>query len=332
VRSKIKILPVFIPHLGCTFACIYCDQQAITKSVIPAPSKIGSDILKFCKFNQGKEKEIAFYSGTFTNLTRREQQKYLDLVQPFLDKKTSIRISTRPDSIGMNILLFCRKNGVQTIELGIQSFSDRVLRSSKRNYNSQISISTCKLIKKFDFNLGIQLMPGLPGFSKKSLQNTISETIKLQPEFVRIYPTIVLKNTILEKWFLEKKYIPLKIDEAVQVVSEMIRRFEEEKIKVIKIGLQSDIEEKNVVSGPYHQCFGELVRIKIMAEKIIAKFERNRTLIISPADISLFKGFGQKMLNELKQKLPLEKIPIRVDHKMIKNKFAFRDVEVEKWW
>ncbi len=327
-----KILPIFIPHLGCPFACVYCNQHSITKSKIPEPSKTSSDISRFCKFNQEIEKEIAFFGGTFTNLSQSEQQKYFDLIQPFLDEKTSIRISTRPDSFDENILSFCRKNGVKTIELGIQSFSDNVLESSQRKYDSQTAISACEKIKKFNFNLGIQLMPGLPAFSENSLHKTIAETINLQPEFVRIYPTIVLKNTILEKWFREKKYLPLEIDEAVVIVAEMVKSFEKENIKIIKTGLHSDIEKEKIIAGPYHPSFGELVRAKILSERIIKKFEKDRTLIISPSDISLFKGFQQMMLNELKQKLHIDKIPISIDRKMPKNKFAFGDIEAEKWW
>ena len=327
-----KILPIFIPHLGCPFACVYCNQHSITKSKKPDLSTINSDISRFCKFNRNIEKEIAFFGGTFTNLSLSEQQKYFDLIHPFLDEKTSIRISTRPDSIDENILSFCWKNGVQTIELGIQSFSDIVLESSKRKYNSKTAIYACKLVKKSDFNLGIQLMPGLPGFSEISLHKTITKTIQLQPEFVRIYPTIVLKNTVLEKWFREKKYFPLEIERAVEIVAEMIKSFEKENIKIIKIGLHSDIEKENIVAGPYHPSFGELVRAKILSERIINKFERGRILIISPSDISLFKGFQQKMLNELKQKLHIDKIPISIDRKLAKNKFAFRDIEAEKFW
>jgi len=327
-----KILPIFIPHLGCPFACVYCNQHSITKSKKPVLSTISSDISRFCKFNRNIEKEIAFFGGTFTNLSLLEQQKYFDLIHPFLDEKTSIRISTRPDSIDENILSFCRKNGVKTIELGIQNFSDNVLEFSKRKYNSKTAIYACKSVKKSDFNLGIQLMPGLPGFSENSHSQTISETIKLQPEFVRIYPTIVLKNTILEKWFRDNKYLPLEIDEAVEIVAEMINSFEKENIKIIKAGLHSDIEAENIVAGPYHPSFGELVRAKILSEMIFEKFEKDRTLIISPSDISLFKGFEQKMLNELKQKLQIDKIPISIDRKLAKNKFAFRDIEAEKFW
>ena len=327
-----KIFPIFIPHLGCPFACVYCNQHSITKSKIPEPSKISSDISRFCKFNQNIEKEIAFFGGTFTHLSQTEQQDFFDLVQPLLDYKTSIRISTRPDFINENILSFCRKNGVKTIELGIQSFSDQVLESSQRKYDPKTAISACKMVKKNNFNLGIQLMPGLPAFSEKYLLKTISETIKIRPEFVRIYPTIVLKNTVLEKWFRDKKYFPLEIDEAVDIVAEMVNIFEKENIKIIKIGLHSDIEPENIIAGPYHPSFGELVRAKILSERIFNKFEQDRTLIISPSDISLFKGFEQKMLNELKQKIQINKIPISIDRKLAKNKFAFRDIKAKKWW
>ncbi|MCK5051619.1 MAG: radical SAM protein, partial [Candidatus Cloacimonetes bacterium] len=290
-----KIFPIFIPHLGCPFNCVYCNQLTITKSKIPSTRSISENIKKFCENNQLEEKEIAFFGGTFTKLSKEQQQTYLDVVNKYKDLIQGIRISTRPDSIDQEILDFCKENNVRTIELGIQSFDDSVLKTTKRGYTSQDAVESCNLIKESNFALGIQLMPGLPGFNADSLTNTIETTIKLKPDFVRIYPTIVLKNTELENWFNAGEYSPLSLQESIVITSEMISRFRENNITIIKVGLHSDIDKDDIIAGPYHQSFGELVRAEMFKVEILNNFKAN-TLEISPSDISLFKGFNSKML------------------------------------
>ncbi|MCK4652847.1 MAG: radical SAM protein [Candidatus Cloacimonetes bacterium] len=323
------ILPIFIPHLGCPFQCVYCNQKLITKSKVPSREDIRNRIEKFCRKNPANEKEVAFFGGTFTNLNPKKQQEFFDSVNLFKNKISGIRISTRPDTIDQDILSFCKKNNVRTIELGIQSFNDEVLLASKRGYNSQIAQRACYLIQ--EFKLGVQLMPGLPKFSKKTLKQTIQTTININPDFVRIYPTIVLASTELEKWYLKGKFHPLELNEAIKIVSEMIQQFEEHKIKVIKVGLHSDIDERNIVAGPYHQSFGELVRAEILLKRIIDNFE-NRTLMISVANISLFKGFNSQMLKSLKTQLNLNRIPIIIDNNLDKNNFLFTERPPQEYW
>ncbi len=326
-----KIFPIFIPHLGCPFNCVYCDQDTITKSKPPIIQSISNDVKKFCGNNKLIEKEIAFFGGTFTKLSQKIQQQYFDAVNEFKDTLTSIRISTRPDSIDQDILEFCKINNVQTIELGIQSFSDKVLSTTKRGYTSQIAIESCNLIKKNNFNLGIQLMPGLPGFNASTLDETIKKAIWLNPDFVRIYPTIVLKGTKLEDWFNNGTYSPLTLDESITITSRMIREFKKESISVIKVGLHSDIAKDSIITGPYHESFGELVRAEMLKIEIINSFKA-KTLEISSSDISLFKGFDSKMLKEIKAILLLKEIPIRISKKLKKNNFIFSDAEPDRNW
>lgn len=326
-----KIFPIFIPHLGCPFDCVYCNQETITKSKPPIVQSISNKVKKFCENNTLEEKEVAFFGGTFTKLSKELQQKYFDAVNKYKDSLTYIRISTRPDSIDQEILELCKKNNVRTIELGIQSFSDNVLNTTKRGYTSQTTIDSCNMIKKNKFILGIQLMPGLPGFSTDSLKETIETTIKLKPDFVRIYPTIVLKNTELENWFNKGDYLPLTLEKSIIITSDMIRKFRDKGISVIKVGLHSDIELDSIIAGPYHQSFGELVRTEMLKVKILSGIKAN-TLEISPKDISLFKGFDSKMLKEIKTKLGLKKIPIKINNNLKKDNFIYSDTEPDENW
>ncbi|MCF7858335.1 MAG: radical SAM protein [Candidatus Cloacimonetes bacterium] len=326
-----KIFPLFLPHLGCNYNCVYCDQKAITNVENPPVDLVLKDVKKFCDYNISDEKEIAFFGGTFTNVKDELQQKYLNTVNIYRGKFNGIRISTRPDSIDQEILDNCRTNNIRTIELGIQSFDDDVLKATKRGYTSQQAIDSCLLIKKYGFLLGIQLMPGLPGFNGKSLERSIQETIKLNPDFIRIYPTIVLKNTILEKWYRSGKYRPSSLAESIAIVTKMIGAFEKERLKIIKVGLHSDINRSSVIAGPYHQSFGELVRAEILKNEILKNFEK-KTLEISPLDISLFKGFDSKMMKEIKTKTDTAQLGIRVNKAIEKGNYYFTNKKPEYIW
>jgi histone acetyltransferase (RNA polymerase elongator complex component) len=326
-----KIFPIFIPHQGCAYRCIYCNQHFITRSKLPDIKNIEPEIAAFCRKNRSEEKEIAFFGGTFTSMTKPSQQKYLDIANKFRKHISGIRISTRPDSIDPEVLTFCKENNVRTIELGIQSFDDEVLKKTLRGYNSETAINACKLVKGYKFQLGIQLMPGLPGFCWRSLENSINLTKKIAPHFVRIYPTIILKRTKLEKWFLAGKYTPLKLNNSVEMVSGMLGEFEKNGIRVIKIGLHSDIKEEDIIAGPYHRSFGELVRAEILKKNIIENY-KPQTLVISSVDVSLFKGFKSQMLKELKQELNLDKLLIIIDNKMEKSKFLFTELPPLEYW
>jgi histone acetyltransferase (RNA polymerase elongator complex component) len=326
-----RIFPIFIPHLGCPLKCVYCNQLTITKSKIPSIQSISEKVKIFCDNNKLEEKEIAFFGGTFTKLSQEQQQTYFDAVNEHKDLINGIRISTRPDSIDQKVLDFCRDNNVRTIELGIQSFDDSVLKTTKRGYTSQTAIESCNLIKENNFALGIQLMPGLPGFNSESLKKTIETTIKLNPDFVRIYPTIILKNTELENWYKKGEYFPLSLKEAIEITSEMISRFREKKITIIKVGLHSDIDKNDIIAGPYHQSFGELIRAEMLKINIINNF-KNKTLEISPSDISLFKGFNSRMLKEIKEKKKIKYLPIIINQNLKKDNFIFTNIQPEYNW
>ncbi|MDP8268507.1 MAG: radical SAM protein [Candidatus Tenebribacter davisii] len=326
-----KIFPIFIPHLGCPFNCVYCDQVAITKSKPPEINSISESIRAFCEYNKNDEKEIAFFGGTFTKLKKELQQTYFDAVNVHKNAFDGIRISTRPDSIDQNIIDFCKDNNVRTIELGIQSFDTSVLNATKRGYTSQTAINSCNLIKENNIRLGIQLMPGLPGFNTSSLKTTIETTIALEPEFVRIYPTIVLKNTKLEGWYQAGNYSPLSLIESIKISAEMIMKFREKDIIIIKVGLHSDIDKENIIAGPYHQSFGELVRAEMLRNKILNSFE-DKTLEISRYDISLFKGFNSKMLKDLKLDNKIDSLPVKINNKLLKDQFKFSKAKPDGYW
>lgn len=268
-KSQVTI-PIFIPHSGCPHMCIFCNQWSATGTEKQADADfINSQVDRYLSGipESVKHIEIAFFGGSFTAIPIKKQEELLEAANIHLQRKTiqGIRLSTRPDYIDNNILGFLKKYGVTTIELGVQSFDDTVLHASNRGHTAQDSHEAIGLIEKSGFNIIIQLMPGLPGDTKiKSIQSAEIAS-SLSPSGARIYPAVVIKNTGLEKLYLDKSYSPLSMEEAVETCKEMHIIFDNKNIPVIRIGLHpfSGEELKNIIAGPYHPSFGFFVKSRI---------------------------------------------------------------------
>ncbi len=345
-----KIYPIFIPFSGCGQRCIYCQQEIITRTNQIDFAKIKLELAQFCAKNADYEKEAAFFGGSFTLLPQAKQEEYIAVVKPYLTLLTGIRISTRPDGINQKSLEFCKKNGIKTIELGIQSFSDRVLTAVNRPYSKKLAGESALMVQSHGFKLTIQLMPGLPADSDDSIEETIRETIRIKPDFVRIYPTIVLRGTELEQEYQVGKYQAWELEKAVTICANMIRRFTEAGISVIKTGLHSDISynEGDVIAGPYHPAFAELVTGHILYQKIMDSCRNSQgsfyeeeqsdddqvhySLLISPKNISVLKGNGSILLNKLRNNLSIKRLPISLDESLGKYDIVISETKPDYYW
>jgi histone acetyltransferase (RNA polymerase elongator complex component) len=327
-----RILPLFIPHQGCPFACIYCNQFSITQSKDESINYFQKLIADFCRINDSNEKEIAFFGGTFTSLSRELQEEYLGLVSPYLSRLKGIRLSTRPDALSTEEFEFLKARGVSTIELGIQSFDNEVLSASCRGYSSDVAISACQSVIKAGFDLIIQLMPGLPSDTFESFSDTIDKAIELQPQGIRLYPTIVLKDTKLANWFTEGKYKPLSLEDSLTWLKTGQLRCSQAGINVIKTGLHSDIEEEDILAGPHHPAIGELVQIEILYDELISKWQPEMTLEIPGNKVSLFLGHGRKLVIKLKKKLLLDKIAVAINKENRDIEYKFKKIKAQYYW
>lgn len=267
-------IPIFIPHLGCPFQCIFCDQNKIA-SQQDVPDKIQT--IKIVEqylqtMPDDAEVEIAFFGGNFTALPEPMLTEYLEAVNPYLKsgRVSGVRISTRPDCIDENILVLLKTWGVKTIELGVQSLSDKVLKASARGYKAEDVFKASRLIKENDFKLGLQLMIGLPGDSSAIARETTARAIALQPDMVRIYPTVVIAGTPLETMLHQGQYNALTLPEAVTMAKDMFLLFQQHGIEVIRMGLQPSEDLRSsgtIVAGPFHSSFGELVEQEVFKEQ-----------------------------------------------------------------
>ena len=315
--KKEYIIPVFVPHLGCPNDCIFCNQKSIsgqkkdiTKEEV---KKIIDDFLK--NTNTEDKKEIAFFGGSFTGIDVKKQEELLQVAYEYIKEGTvdSIRISTRPDYINKEILKRLKKYKVKTIELGVQSSNDYILKRSNRGHTFEEVIKAAKMIRFYGFKLGFQMMVGLPESTRIDEINTAKALIKLKPKLIRIYPVLVIKGTQLEKEFKSGKYQPLSVVQAVETCKELVKMFVKKKIAVIRIGLQNTSEITNpedenseVVAGPFHPAFRQLVEGSLWYDSIVEKIKKLNVkvkkveVIVNPEDVN--NVIGHKKENVLKLK------------------------------
>lgn len=262
-----KVYPFFIPHEGCPHRCRFCQQQKVSGHFkAPSPEQVAAE-LNLVLPAQGTG-EVAFYGGSFTLLEQALQLAYLQQVGPFIAKGqvSGVRISTRPDAIGEKQLNLLQQGGVTTVELGCQSFSDEVLKTVERGHSPQAVGRAVSLLRSRSFHVGLQLMPGLPGGDTREALQSLGQALDLEPDFLRIYPAVVLRDTVLEDDFLQGRYRPLDLDTAVELCAEMLWHCREVGVPVIRLGLQATallVPGQALVAGPFHPAFGALVRSRL---------------------------------------------------------------------
>jgi len=322
------IIPFFIPHAGCPHQCVFCDQRNITgRKIADEPSSLHRTVNRYLESRTSEEPcQIAFYGGTFTALPPATQKAYLEAAQPFIasGRVRSIRLSTRPDCISREVLGLLKEHHVETIELGVQSLDDTVLILSGRGHTAADTVHATRLLREYGFRVGLQLMPGLPGDSAETFQETVAGTISLAPDFVRLYPALVIRDTPLEELYRTNRYAPLALDEAIAVCKHALLRLAAEGIDVVRIGLQPTEElEKagTVIAGPFHPAFRQLVESAILLDSMRTALEHGKVpptavFLVHPLDISNAAGQHRSNIAALKTQFGLKHVRIRPESGM----------------
>lgn len=325
---KSYIIPIFIPHYGCPYHCVFCNQRKITGRATPVTAQDVTMIIKehLVRINRPRHIEVAFYGGSFTALPEVIQSQLLVPAFEFLKQGYihDIRLSTRPDCITPGILDNLLKFGVSTVELGVQSLDNIVLSAAGRGHTREQVADAVKYIKKAGLHCGLQIMPGLPGENWLSFIRTVENVVELSPDFIRIYPTLVIADTQLAALYQAKAYVPLNLKEAIRRSAFLKLICEYNHIKVIRTGLQATTElasNDTVLAGPYHPSFGEMVESFIflcMMEKFCETRFRKRiadsiTIHYYDKDHSKLRGLSNHNLKYLSIKYGIQKIRLVPD-------------------
>lgn len=273
-------LSVFIPHIGCPHRCSFCDQKSISGAAkAPSADEVWELLRQQAEHlnDIGAKAEIAFFGGSFTAIPRGYMTELLKTAARGvreLGAYNGIRCSTRPDCISAEITDVLREYGVTAVELGAQSMSDEVLKANERGHTAEDVRRASELIKQSGIRLGLQMMTGLYKDSAEAVMYTAREFIKLAPETVRIYPTVILKGTRLGELYERGEYRSFGFEETVELCAELLRMFGRNNIAVIRMGLHASAEvERDMLGGVYHPAFRELCESRIMLEDITARLE-----------------------------------------------------------
>jgi histone acetyltransferase (RNA polymerase elongator complex component) len=330
VESPVKpfIIPVFIPHAGCPHQCVFCNQKTITRSEAGAPStaQIEAFIRSYLKYLTPNRKpvQIAFFGGNFLGLDTREILRLLNAAAPFVHAGIAdgIRFSTRPDTLTKDRLEILNGFPVSTIEIGAQSMNDAVLERCRRGHTAQHTACAADLVKAGGYELGIQMMVGLPGDDDAGAMSTGRRIAALDPDFVRIYPSVVLEHSPLADWFRKGLYTPLSLSAGVSLVKRLYLMFQESNIAVIRMGLQvtADLENGSVLlAGPFHPAFGHLVIAEIYRDRVIELLKTSNrplgavTLRVHPKRISVMRGLKNENIHYLKKRFHIRRIDVTGD-------------------
>lgn len=342
--KKEYIIPIFVPHKGCPNDCSFCNQRKISGQLKDVTAQDVKNTIEYYLSNfkdNNKYVEVAFFGGSFTGIDKDKQEELLEAANEYIKcgKVRSIRISTRPDYINKEILKFLKKYHVKTIELGVQSANNYILKKCRRGHTFEDVKRASKMIRWNGFTLGHQMMVGLPESTMLDEINTAKALIKLKPKIVRIYPVLVIKDTRLEKEFLEEEYIPLTVEQAVERSKELLKLFNNKKIQVIRIGLQNsdeinspEIEGSQVVAGPYHPAFRQLVESSVWYDCIVEKIKNFNTkvkqveIVANDFNVNNIIGHKRENIEKLKEFYDVDVI-VKVNNEIKPGKFEVNVVK-----
>ena len=322
------IVPVFIPHSGCPHQCAFCNQKAISgqKSNRISTTQVRKQIERFLAFPRDAHRtvQISFYGGNFLGLRRSTMLALLDIAHGFIKQgdAAGIRFSTRPDTISMESLELLGAYPVQTVEIGVQSMDDQVLAASRRGHAANDTEMAVQLLNTTPYEIGLQMMIGLPGDTPAAAQMTAHKIAGFAPDFVRVYPALVLKGSPMAAWYADGKYNPLTLDAAVEQAKGLYLFFQDQSIPVIRMGLQASDElnsENTVLAGPYHPAFGHLVMSSIWLDKASELLDSEKisdqraVLYVRPENISKMRGQKNHNISKLIQRFDLKAIDVKPD-------------------
>jgi len=304
----VRLYPFFIPHAGCPHRCLFCSQQQPGGGDEPLSPAVVSGALEQMLPRCG-DGEVAFYGGTFTLLPIAQQQAWLEAVAPFVrsGRVAGIRVSTRPDALAPGLAEWLAGLGVTTVELGCQSFAADVLHLAGRGHDEREAATAVCRLRRAGLAVGLQLMPGLPGGDRAEAMASLATALALAPDFLRIYPTVVLRDTGLAQLYLDGRYCPIPLEEAVDWCAEMLWHCRRAGVPVIRLGLQATPEldgGEALLAGPYHPAFGQLVRSRLWLRALLRGMAVTDAYLVAvhPAELADAIGHRRGNLCELQRR------------------------------
>ncbi len=327
-HCKPLVIPIFIPHAGCPHHCIFCNQTTVTGTAarMPTSADIYSEIQRFLQYRKPHRNraEVSFYGGNFLGIQPEKIHELLSATLPFIEDGTvdGLRFSTRPDTIDAHRLALLADYPVSTVEIGVQSMSDAILKTAGRGHTAEDTVRAVGLLRQKTYRIGLQMMVGLPGDDFAATMATGRAIAALSPDFVRIYPTLVLEGSALAELYRKSRYVPLPISECIDRVKTLYRLFSGAGIAVTRMGLQASTELDSgttVLAGPYHPALGHMVLSDLLLDRAVAQIEARKTLAgpivlyVHPRSISRMRGLKNRNIAVIKKRFGIDAIRVKAD-------------------
>lgn len=327
-------VPIFVAHMGCPYQCVYCNQHTITGTdAEPSEEEVRKTIEDaLATMGQKDEVEIAFFGGTFTLLPKDLQSRYLTIATEYVHqhKLAGIRLSTRPDGIDWHIIDFLSEYPVRTIELGVQSMDEHVLKASGRGHDIISVLRAVNQIKRYGFRLGLQMMLGLPDDSYDKCIYTAEKLASMKPDFVRVYPTLVLEDTPLEKMHQRGTYQAWELEEAIETAAGVTSIFMRHMIPIVRMGLYSNDADfiGKVIAGPYHPAFRELVMSRMIRKQIERSMDLGETslhIAVPAQDVSATIGHKRENAKYFRSQYGIKDYQVVSDPSLRRHTYRYKD-------
>ncbi len=189
-----------------------------------------------------------------------------------------LTIETKPDYCKMDHINLMLELGTTRIELGVQSLNDTVFKMVNRGHTVQDVYRAFYEARNSGYKIGAHMMPGLPGSSYEQDLNdskNLFEDERLKPDMLKIYPTLVVRNTGLYKLYQEHKYKSYSTKELVDLLVE-IKKIIPPWVRIMRI--QREIEAPDIISGPKMGNIRQLVLEELKRQGIKCKCIRCREI------------------------------------------------------
>lgn len=216
------------------------------------------------------------FIGSLTGMSKNEQKDFLKKYREE-NRKEKIKISIVPNLVDKEFIKMIKSFDITAVELEVQSTNGYILKKCGYEHTMEDIKRVTKMLKWKGIKVSFQVGVGLPDSTKIDEANTAKELAKLKPNLIRIYPMVVVKNTMLEEIFNRGAFEPLILNQAVERCKEMVYEFNRKKVKQISIVKQNELnktEESEIVAGAYHEEFAQLVADSIWYDSIVDKIKK----------------------------------------------------------
>ncbi|MBO4301491.1 MAG: radical SAM protein [Desulfovibrio sp.] len=294
-RRRNTVFPIFLPFRGCPVRCVFCAQEEQTgcrssQTPIPTLLAIAREALQQHAAQRKMPTELAFYGGTFTAMPEDDLRACLNLATEALERGwiNTFRCSTRPDSVNASMLKRLRTACCDTVELGIQSFSDSALAEARRGYDAACALQACADVLNAGLRLGVQLLPGMPGNTPEIFLEDVTQALEAGAQMLRFYPCLVLEGTQLAKLWRKGQYVPWTVNQTLDTLARGWLAANMARVPVIRMGLAPQAElESAILDGPVDPALGN----RVMARGLLMAVRHTLSQHNAPETVSNFELF-----------------------------------------